>query len=198
VRHRDIAAVAVFTALVVGSDFVLAPFANVKLLDVVVFVAAFVFGLRVGVSVAILSETIWGFVSPWGIAGAVLPFLIGGELLFALSGYFASKRWAKPENTTAISTQNAFFGGLLAVCAFAWDFETNIATGLLAGAHSLPSILAYEIPGIPFMIMHESSDFVMGCLVAPLIIVYTCRLLAQNQTLKLGESKDHSPVVIGK
>jgi hypothetical protein len=181
-RRKDVAVVAVFTGAIVGSDFALAPYADVKLLDTLVFVAAFVFGFRVGALVAVLSETIWGFVSPYGIAGAVLPFLVGGELLFAFAGYAASKLWAGPE-MKALSAKGLFFGAVLTICAFAWDFETNIATGLLAGASTLTAVLSYEIPGIPFMIAHELSDFAFGLLVVPAVIAYSWRLVGGKGAL---------------
>lgn len=176
----SVAVVAVFTAAIVGSDFALAPYANVKLLDTLVFVAAFVFGFRVGAGVAVLSETIWGFASPYGMAGAVLPFLVGGELIFAFAGHVASKLWTDAGPTPFISTRNVFFGALLSICAFAWDFETNMATGILAGANSIAALLAYEIPGIPFMISHELSDFALGSTVAPAVIAYSWRLVGRR------------------
>ncbi len=171
-RSSSVAVVAVFTAAIVGSDFALAPYANVKLLDTLVFAAAFIFGFRVGASVAILSETIWGFVSPYGVApGALLPFLVGGELIFALAGYVASRWWADTRFVPLLS-RGLFFGAILTICAFAWDFETNLASGLVAGASSLPALLAYEIPGIPFMVPHEISDFAFGSLIAPAVMAY--------------------------
>ena len=176
------ATVAVFTAAIIGSDFALAPYANVKLLDTLVFVAAFVFGLRVGTAVAVLSETIWGFISPYGMAGAILPFLVGGEVLFALAGYAAAKLW-RDSRIEPLSSQNLFLGALLAICAFVWDFETNIATGLIAGASTLSGLLAYEIPGIPFMIPHELSDFAYGSLVAPAVIAFPWPWTGGRRTL---------------
>ncbi len=65
VRAQTVAVVAVFTAATVGSNIALAQFPDVKLLDTLVFVCSFVFGLGTGAAVAILSETIWSFVSPW-------------------------------------------------------------------------------------------------------------------------------------
>ncbi|MBI3859808.1 MAG: hypothetical protein HY296_06205 [Thaumarchaeota archaeon] len=179
-KSSGVALVAIFTALIVGSDFALAPFANVKLLDTIVFVAAFAFGFRMGAVVAVLSETIWSFVTPWGAGGAIIPFLVGGELLFAFAGYAASRVWRSPKNLPAFSAQNSFFGALLAICAFLWDFETNIATGLIAGANSITALLAYEFFGIPFMIPHELSDFVLGAALAPAIIAYFSRVYARG------------------
>lgn len=175
---------AVFTALTISSDFALAPYYNVKLMDTLVFVAAFVFGLRTGSAVAVLSETIWGFVSPNGMAGTILPFLVGGELLFALAGYEASRIWGVRE-TKAFATQNLVFGSILAICAFAWDFETNLVTGALAGASTVTSLLLYEIPGIPFMAAHEIGDFALGSLMAPAVIAYSYRALSGRSKLRV-------------
>jgi len=162
--------VAVFTALIVGSDFALTPLVNIKLLDTLVFVTAFVFGFRMGAAVAILSETIWSVVSPWGFGGVIIPFLVGGELLFAFAGSAASRIWGSP-SLKSFSLENSYFGAVLAICAFIWDFETNIATGLLAGANTLASLLLWEASGIPFMIPHEVSDFALGALFAPATIL---------------------------
>jgi len=169
-----VAVVAVFSSLIVGSDFALTPLVNVKLMDTLVFVSAFVFGLRAGAAVAVISETIWSVVSPWGAAGAIMPFLVAGELLFALAGYAASRAWGGP-NLRGLSVENAFLGALLAICAFAWDFETNIATGLLAGARSFPVLMSYVVAGVPFMIPHELSDFALGSILAPAAILYIMR-----------------------
>lgn len=176
----SVSAVAIFTALIVGSDFALTPVVNVKLLDTLVFVVAFVFGLRVGAAVAVLSETIWSLISPWGMGGAITPFLVGGELLFAMAGFAASRIWETPKGFLSLSSQNLFFGATLAICAFVWDLETNLATGLLAGANTFTGLLAYEVYGIPFMIPHELSDFVLGSVLAPIAIVYTSRMLRRG------------------
>lgn len=187
----NVAVISIFTALIVSSDFALAPYANVKLMDTLVFVAAFVFGFRTGGSVAILSETIWGFISPNGMAGTILPFLVGGELLFAFAGHAAAKLWGDPR-TSPFSAQNLFLGAILAICAFVWDFETNAATGLLAGASTIPSLLWYEVPGIPFMVAHELSDFALGALVAPAVIAYSWHMA--NRKEALGVAKRAGPL----
>ena len=162
-----IAVVAVFSSLIVGSDFALAPFYNVKLLDTLVFVTAYVFGFRLGAAVAILSETTWSFVSPIGIAGVITPFLVGGELLFAAAGWWASKVWG--DRAKLLSPNSIFIGGLMLICAFVWDLETNAATALIAywPALTVKSLLLTEGFGIPFALTHETADFLLGILVAP-------------------------------
>ena len=86
------------------------------------------------------------------------------------------------EKSSALSARNLFFGAILAICAFIWDFETNIATGLLAlwPRENLVGVLIFEVTGIPFMIAHELSDFILGAALAPIIIVYSRRLIRKN------------------
>jgi hypothetical protein len=167
VEGRDVAAVAVLSSLVISSDFALAPYSNMKLMDLAVFMGAYVFGFRVGASVAVITETLWSFLSPFGFAGAVAPFLVAGEILFAAAGALAARAW-KPGGL-GIGSKSLFIGALMLVCAFAWDLETNAATALIVfwPAISLRELLATEVLGIPFAIPHEEADFLLGLLVAP-------------------------------
>ena len=177
-RHSDVAVVAVFTALVVGSDFALTPFVNFKLMDTVVFLVAFVFGFRQGASVAVLSETIWSVASPWGPAGLIAPFLIAGELLFAVAGWAGARVWGAQRERTAFPS--VFIGATLAVCAFLWDFETNAGTALLANWPGLTmgELFGYELSGFvfPFPLAHELGDFLLGTLLAPATLLMIPRI----------------------
>ena len=168
-RHQDIATVAVFSALVVGTDFVLAPFVSFKLLDAVVFMVSFVYGFRQGAAVAVVSEAVWSVVSPWGGAGAIAPFLIGGELVFALAGWGASRIWRA--DGKVLSPVALFIGATMAICAFIWDFETNAVTALIwfGPGVDLSQLLTVELAGFVFPIpmAHELADFALGTLLAP-------------------------------
>ncbi len=176
-----VAVVATFTALVVGSDFALAGIPNVKLLDTLVFLAAYLFGFRVGASVGILSELVWAYVSPWGTAGYIAPFLILGEVIFAVAGYTAARFWSgEPVFRSGV---NFVFGGLLALCAFAWDLETDFGTALIA---FWPSVTPANVGGtillgVPFMLSHEVSDFLFGMLFVPIIITLIPRLVPNQR-----------------
>ncbi|MEM0287314.1 MAG: hypothetical protein QXR69_02310, partial [Conexivisphaerales archaeon] len=186
-RTHSVAIVSIFVALILGSNYLLAPLANVKLEDTMVFVASYLYGIGIGASVAILAETAWSTISPYGFAGAIMPFLVAGELIYAIAGYFASKIW---NGDGIFSSRNIAFGSIMAVCAFIWDFETNAATGLIAqgGRLGLNTLLSYEAFGLPFMISHELSDFAFGAFVAPAIIYYaTRRIWNLNRRLALKE-----------
>ncbi len=178
-RTSGVAAVAVFSAVIVGSDFALAPYVNIKLMDTVVFVVAFVFGLRIGAAVAVVSETAWSFVSPWGMAGAVTPFLVGGEMIFVLAGWWSSRVWGDRKKQP--SPNALFLGAVMLLCAFLWDLETNAATALIASwpTLTLPVLLSYEALGIPFALVHEEADFLLGMLFAPMVILLIPRIAKQ-------------------
>jgi hypothetical protein len=171
---ESVAVVATFTALIVGSDFALTPFSNVKLLDTIVFVSAYVFGFRIGALVGILSETIWSFASPIGTAGAITPFLVGGEVLFAMAGWAAARAWGR--KFELLSPYPVFIGAALMICAFFWDLETNFATALLFywPAPTLTQVLttSFNFLTIPFILAHEMSDFAFGIALAPAFILF--------------------------
>jgi len=133
----------------------------------------------VGAAVGILSETIWSFISPIGMAGAITPFLVAGELLFVLAGFAASRVWGPRPGV--LSANAVFIGALLAVCAFLWDLETNAATALIAywPGLGLPQLLGtmFNPFTLLFALAHEGSDFAFGCLVAPSFILLIPRAL---------------------
>ncbi len=173
-----VAVVATFSALIVGSDFALAPFSNVKLLDTLVFVCAYVFGFRVGALVGVVSETAWSFVSPIGMAGPIAPFLIGGEVLFAVAGWAASKAWRG--RFQPLSYYPFFIGATMAISAFLWDLETNLATALFQYWPS-PTPGEYFVTAfgpwtLPFILAHEVSDLAVGIVLAPMFIALIPRV----------------------
>ena len=60
---------------------------NVKLMDALVFIAAFLFGIQVGLGSAVSIWIVYGFINPYGQADPVLLlFLVSGECLYAIAG----------------------------------------------------------------------------------------------------------------
>ena len=181
---QSLAVITVFTALAVGSDFALAGVPNVKLVDTLVFLAAYVFGFRVGASVGVLSELIWAYLSPWGAPGAIAPFLILGEVVYAIAGTGAARVWGG--GSILKSGKSFVFGGLVARCAFAWDIETNVATALVAfwPSISVGNVISTVLVGIPFMLSHEVSDFALGLIFVPVIILMVPRIAGHRLAIR--------------
>ena len=115
---QTLSIIAIFTSLIIASDYALAPVSNVKLLDTLVFSSAYSFGFRIGASIAVLSEFIWGVVSPYGFGGLIIPFLVAGELIYAFAGYSASRIWKFNEVSGCFGTHEIFERRLLAESIF--------------------------------------------------------------------------------
>ena len=88
---RKVAAVSMFTALAIATDYAMLPLANVKLMDSIVFVSALAFGVSVGASVAALTWLVYGTVNPLGPDSG--PFLL---LLIAIRDGLRRLRLPRP------------------------------------------------------------------------------------------------------
>jgi uncharacterized membrane protein len=65
---------------------------NVKLMDAFIFIAAFLFGLKVGLGTAISTWAVYGFINPYGQDDlTLLLFLMTGECLYAIAGALLSR-----------------------------------------------------------------------------------------------------------
>src|SRR5437879_9694280 len=84
-RSTKVMITAVFTALALATNYALIGIPNVKIMDTLVFVAAFFFGLRLGIGVAASIWLVYGFVNPNGVdTFPMLSFLMVGECFYAL------------------------------------------------------------------------------------------------------------------
>lgn len=186
-----VALTATFTALVVGSNFGLADVPNVKLDAVVVFIATLAFGVRIGASVAVLSEIIWSQVSPWGVSGTyLLPFLVTAELFYLLAGWVASRAWKSQGGPGGGAL---FFGGLLTLSTFLWDVWTNLGTALLLywpSVNPLGILIVEFNPGaLAFNLLHEGSNLILGLFLAPVVVRMISRELRTRHDLSLSSGR---------
>jgi hypothetical protein len=86
------ALIPVFTALSLATNYAMIDIPNVKLMDAFVFIAAFLFGLKVGLGTAISIWAVYGFINPYGQDDlTLLLFLMAGECLYAVSGALLSR-----------------------------------------------------------------------------------------------------------
>jgi uncharacterized membrane protein len=86
------ALIAIFTALSLATNYAMIDIPNVKLMDAFVFIAAFLFGLEVGLGTAISIWAVYGFINPYGQDDlTLLLFLMTGECLYAIAGALLSR-----------------------------------------------------------------------------------------------------------
>jgi len=108
---------------------------NVKLMDAFVFIAAFLFGLQVGLGTAVSIWAVYGFVNPYGQDDLILLlFLMTGECLYALAGALlnrtsvARELIAKQVQTRTRDKQSISHG---------MDLETGILSRIRTRARNL-------------------------------------------------------------
>src|SRR5437773_11714968 len=196
---------------------------NVKLMDAFVFIAAFLFGLEVGLGTAISIWAVYGFINPYGQDDlTLLLFLMTGECLYALAGALLSRTSiareliAKLIQTRTIDNQSIEYGmdpemgtlsqittrarnlfnnarpyrnmsllfGLIGFQAtFAYDVLTNFGSWVFKTNSLYQAFIIGNITGVPFAILHESSNIVFFAIVVPLAIATSHRagLVVQDQ-----------------
>ena len=100
---REALAPGTFVALILASNYALASMPNVKLFDLLVFVAGYTLGLRRGITVAVAAWLVYGQISPWGVAQPqLLATLMVSEALFAGAGVAAQEiRERRPHHSAS-------------------------------------------------------------------------------------------------
>src|SRR5712692_3392420 len=124
--------IAVFTALSLATNYAMIDIPNVKLMDALVFIAAFLFGLEVGLGSAISIWTAYGFINPYGQADfTLLLFLITGECFYALAGALLSRASVAKDllnKAQSYGRRSLVFGLIGLQATFAYDVLTNFGS----------------------------------------------------------------------
>lgn len=180
-----------------STDYVMAPWPNMKLMDTLVFLSAFLFGLRVGVGVGTLTWLIYGFANPYGPVSPILLFQIVGETFYAIAGAILSRT-----NFATLVLQRKRLGTRIATIVFvvvpvvgfigligalAYDVLTNTGTWFiqlydpsknLAMTLSQSFTIGLITMNFPFPlgIIHQASDMFFFAVATPLVIVATSTL----------------------
>ncbi len=156
--HR-VATVTTYTAAILSTNYLLTAFPNVKLFDVLVFIATYIHGLKVGATVVIISWLIYGSLNPWGAAPPpLLVTLIASEMVFVLLALLARRI-----NYNGYVDKCLVWGVLGALGGFLYDFLTN----LYVGVFFYSNIVAALILGIPFTVAHVFSNLLFFSLLGP-------------------------------
>jgi hypothetical protein len=190
--------VAVFTALALATNYALIALPNIKLMDALVFIAAFLFGLRLGIGVAVSTWLVYGFVNPYGQADFILlSFLITGECFYALAGAALSKTFVtrdllsenraqrRPSPVFAYSKLGLVFALVGFQATFAYDLLTNFGTWIFKTNSLYQAFVIGIITGAPFAVLHEVSNIVFFGTVAPVVIV-TAKRFGLGRTEEKG------------
>jgi uncharacterized membrane protein len=172
--------IAVFTAMSLGTNYALIDIPNVKLMDALVFTAAFLFGLDVGVGSAISIWAIYGFVNPYGQADFItLFFVMVGECFYALAGGLFRRASVAQDSLRPWNTRLPIypvFGLIGFLATFAYDVLTNFGTWVFRANSVYQAFIIGMITGAPFAAVHEVSNLFFFAMVAPVAILASQRM----------------------
>lgn len=172
-------AMAGYVAAILLSNYALHNFLNVKLFDMLVFLAGFTLGFRRGAMVGAAAWAVYGTFNPFGPSGApLLAVEIASESGYALAGALA-RRLLKPGEVRLLpSRASLLFAAAAVLSTVAYDVATNVYTGLvwagLAGSTEYARWVWVSLsnPGaLYFMAAHVSSNLVFFAALAPVAVV---------------------------
>ena len=173
--------IAVFTAECLATNYAMIALPNIKIMDALVFIAAFLFGWTVGVGIAISTWTVYGFVNPYGQAGfPLILFLMMGECFYAIGGASlrktsVAKQLLEERRVSADFAVIAMFGTAGLALTFAYDVLTNFATYIFVSNSLYQALLIGLVTGAPFAILHELSNLGIFAFVSPVAILFAHR-----------------------
>jgi hypothetical protein len=174
----DAGAILAFVTAILATNYALTGFPNVKLFDLLVFVAGYSLGLRRGAAVAALAWVAYGTLNPWGpTTGPLLVTVMTAEIVYAGAGAVL-RRFVDPSDLRVVPGWKSLGIGAVAVlCTLVYDTITNVYTGFawaqMAGSANYGRWLALALfnPGaLFFTAAHVSSNLLFFGAFAPLLI----------------------------
>ena len=163
---RELVVPTAFILAILASNFALASQPNVKLFDLMVFVAGFTLGFRRGMVVAAGAWLVYGTFNPWGAAGPLLlATMMMSEAVYALAGAGLG-RLVSPQRLSILPGRwSLLFAAAALVSTLAYDALTNVYTGIVwaqvAGAFEYKRwiLIALFNPGaLLFSAVHVGSN----------------------------------------
>ncbi len=154
---RRVALLAVMTALCVGIQITPRP-PNVEATSFISFLIGFLFGASIGAILGALTMFINGFLSPWGLAGIIMPFQMAGMALIGFAGGVYRKVLGENPQEAAnpkkvLKLEVSFLAAFLILV---YDILTNIGWAL----PSETPIIAALIQGVWYSVIHVVSNAV--------------------------------------
>jgi hypothetical protein len=164
---RIVAIIAVISALNIATNYVLLPLSNVKLMDAMVFLTGYLFGLTPGLAVATLTWTIYGTLNPLGFSLATLVVVTLAEFIYAVLGAALSKSHHRAD--ASLLSRGLLFGVVGLLSTLTYDVATNAVVGWLFYGSPLLGLLTMNFP-MPLALAHEVSNTLLFATLIPVLI----------------------------
>jgi hypothetical protein len=157
-----------FCALSIATNYALIGVANVKVMDLIVFVAGFLFGIVIGSLIGIFSWLIYGAINPFGFIAQIWLTTMLAESVYGITGGVLRKALG----STNLGNQRFRLSILFATMGFLptvlYDIITNI---VYASSFQIPLVVAI-FAGAPLTLLHEVANAaIFGVCSVPIITV---------------------------
>ena len=154
-KSIELSAISVFSALAIGGGYALSFVPNVEVMSFLVFSSGFIFGVKVGSLVGLISMTIYTTWNPWGgpIPVISLAQIFGMSLFGAVGGFYGSS-YRQRVNFSIVDLLE--IGFIAAILTLFYDIETSIAYAYAFGLEK--ALLWVIIAGTPYMLIHVISN----------------------------------------
>lgn len=162
-RSRWLAITGLMSALALLGNYVLVGLPNVEMGSSILFVTAYIFGFYMAMWCTLIMSTIYGMFNPWG--GLVPQIWISqviGWLFVGAAGAIMGRNGAARQGTR---TSPIEFGLVGAITTLFFDLVTDLGYSWAIG---VPYYVALAL-GLPFMVVHVVSNFLIFLLVVPVI-----------------------------
>jgi hypothetical protein len=175
---REVLAPGSFILAALASSYAMSSLPNVKLLDLLVFVAAYTLGLRRGLVVAAGTWLVYGTINPWGPThGALLLTLIAAETVYVFAGVLARRIVPPSRVNLRPGASWLVFLAAAVVATATYDVIANLYTGyfwaIVAGGNDYGRWLwvALTNPGaLFFMAVHVGANAMLFPVFGPLLV----------------------------
>jgi len=174
----DATAILAFVVAILATNYALASFPNVKLFDLMVFLAGYTLGFRRGSAVAVAAWLVYGNFNPYGPTSLpLLATVMAAETVYAGAGALV-RRVVAPGSVRLLPSRSSLsFAGAAVVSTLAYDVAANLYTGIswamFAGSadYSIWILTALFNPGALFFTgAHLSSNVLFFAAFAPILI----------------------------
>ncbi len=175
---REVAVPGGFVATILLTNYAMTGLPNVKLFDLLVFVAGYALGFRRGVTVAVGAWLVYGNFNPWGATHVqLLLTLMAAETGYAGAGVLMRLVIAPSSLRLRPSRATVGFVAAALIATVSYDVAANLYTGYfwatIAGSAEYGRWIGVALfnPGaLFFMAAHAGSNLVMFPVFAPPLI----------------------------
>ena len=169
--------IATFCALSITSNYALVSVSNVKVMDLIVFVAGFLFGSVIGSSVGIFSWLIYGVLNPYGFVPQIWLTTMLTESVYGITGGVLRKALGSTDLSSQRFRHSVLFATMGFLPTVLYDTITNV---VYAFSFQVPLVVAI-FAGAPFTVLHEVVNAAFFGICAVPIITMLGKIVKVNR-----------------